>query len=178
MRRALAVLALAPLMLFAAPDEKLPPDLALVPHDALWFASVRAADVRDDARGKLALTLLVKGEADPLRALEDTLGVKVADLERVTAFQRRMKAGPPVILYGKKALTNVSPQAGVYQRNSPIRWPLSQKLNFVAEVRNDAITRRGWLIIQNIILDNVRLITETKNKVPMAVVAVVLHDVP
>src|SRR5262245_60585050 len=103
MRRCLAALALTPLLLFAAPDDKLPPDLALVPQDALWFATVRAADVAADARVK-ALLALANLPTDPVKEIEQA-GVNLADVERVTFFQRRVSQGFPVaVIRSRKAL--------------------------------------------------------------------------
>ena len=103
MRRFLAVLALTPLLLLAAPDDKLPSDLALVPHDVLWFATVRVADVSNDARIRAAVAML-PGVPNPGKEAEK-LGVKESDLDRVTLFQRRVTQGYPVaILRSLKSL--------------------------------------------------------------------------
>ncbi|MGL4553418.1 MAG: hypothetical protein ACRC33_19805, partial [Gemmataceae bacterium] len=102
MRRCLAALAFTPLLLFAAPEDKLPADLALVPHDALWFVSARAGDIAA-ARVRAAAALL-PSIPDPAKEAEK-LGLKESDVERVTVFQRRVSQGLPVaVLRTAKAL--------------------------------------------------------------------------
>ncbi|MBY0232737.1 MAG: hypothetical protein K2W96_25940 [Gemmataceae bacterium] len=77
-----------PLLLLLAAD-KLPPDLALVPRDALWFASARPADLA--AMPALKDAFAHRGMKRALRPLgEWKTGLE--GLERVTAFSRRVFA--------------------------------------------------------------------------------------
>src|SRR5262245_10969516 len=104
-RRAAAVLAgalllLVPLFIPAAEDEKplgkLPPDLALVPRDALFFTTIRLADVAADERAKKLLPLL----GDGLKRMEQLFGLKLDQIERLTAVVRRMQfGGDPVFIF-------------------------------------------------------------------------------
>src|SRR5262245_38878108 len=79
---------------------------------------------------------------------------------------------------GKEPLTDVAPHTCINQRYSPIGGPFAQNLNFAAEFRNDAIAVGRRFVVQEVVFDHVCLVTETKDKVAMAVMTVISHDVP
>ncbi len=114
-RRTLAGLAVV-LMLglliptFAAPGDadkpqaELPSDLALVPHDALWFSTFRVADIVRNKDVKSLLPLLSSGRGETtVQDFEKTFGLKTDGIERVTVACRRMQAERVWIFHTSKA---------------------------------------------------------------------------
>ena len=77
-----------------------------------------------------------------------------------------------------QSLTDIAPDSGVDQRNAPIRRRFAQDFDLLAETRNDAVAVCRLLVVQEVVLDDVRLVAEAQNEILMPVLAVVLHDVP
>jgi Protein of unknown function (DUF1559) len=107
-RRAFAVVLLLGLLIpmFAAPgaDDKLPADLALVPHDALGFATFRVSDLLGNKDVKNLLPLLQVSSRETLvQAIEKDVGLKIDAIERFTIVFRRMEPGPIWIIRTTKA---------------------------------------------------------------------------
>ena len=53
-----------------------------------------------------------------------------------------------------------------------------ENFDLLAEIRNDAVIAGRLIVVQKIVLDDVRLVAEAQDEILMAVLAVVLHDVP
>jgi hypothetical protein len=89
-RRGLAgglALLLGVAVLVAAKDEPtktLPTDLALVPGDAFAFFTIRVADLWQDEGTKHLRTEFAKNYPDEYKAVEKSVGVPPADIERLT----------------------------------------------------------------------------------------------
>jgi hypothetical protein len=89
-RRGLAgglALLLGVAVLVAAKDEPtktLPADLALVPGDAFAFFTIRVADLWQDEGTKQLRTEFAKNYPDEYKAVEKSVGVPPADIERLT----------------------------------------------------------------------------------------------
>ena len=77
-----------------------------------------------------------------------------------------------------QTLADVTPDSGVHQRDAPIRWSVAQDFDLPAKIRNRTVAVCGLLVVQEVILDDVRPVSKTKNEILMAVLAIVLHDVP
>jgi hypothetical protein len=65
---------------------KLPPELDVVPRDALGFITVRVADLWGSDIAKQLRLRVAKEKVEELKALEDC-GLSLPDIERFTAFQ-------------------------------------------------------------------------------------------
>src|SRR5579863_769375 len=78
----------------------------------------------------------------------------------------------------KQARSDISPDSGVDERNPPFGRLVADKLNFGAVFRNHAIAAFRDLVIQEVILDNVSLVSKTQDKIMMAILAIILHDMP
>src|ERR1700746_1720252 len=78
----------------------------------------------------------------------------------------------------QEPLSNISPHAGVNEGNAPVRRLLANNLNFGAKIRDDTIAAIRRLIVQEIVLDDVCLVSEAKNEIPMPMLAVILHEMP
>lgn len=69
----------------ATETEKLPPELRLVPRDAVYFGTIRLADTWK-SEFLLPLRLVIQVQAGkPLQEFEKSLGLKLADIERLSA---------------------------------------------------------------------------------------------
>jgi hypothetical protein len=76
------------------PKQDLPADLALVPHDAVGFQSVRVADVWGDEGTKELRAQFVKDNPDFNKRLDKTIAVAPADVVRLTAVV--LEGRPPL----------------------------------------------------------------------------------
>lgn len=83
-----------------AAKDAVPPDLALVPRDALGFISIRLGDLCDGELGKALGQELSQVEQDFALAL----GLKPADVERLTAFMSEPNQ-PLLVVYTRKPYT-------------------------------------------------------------------------
>ena len=77
-----------------------------------------------------------------------------------------------------QAFADIAPDSRVDQRDAPIRRRFPDDFHLLSEIRNNAIITGRLIVAQKIIFDDIRLIAETEDEIPMAVLAVVLHDVP
>ena len=77
-----------------------------------------------------------------------------------------------------KSFADIAPRSSVHQRNAPVWGRFAQNLDLLAEIRDDAIAGCRLLVVQEIVLDDVGLVSEAKNEIPMTVLAIVLHDMP
>ena len=68
--------------------------------------------------------------------------------------------------------------SSVYKRNAPVRWPFTQNLDLLAEIRDHAVASCRLLVTQEIVLNDVSLVPKAKNEIPMTVLAIVLHHMP
>lgn len=68
--------------------------------------------------------------------------------------------------------------SGVNERNTPLGRPFAKELNLGAVFGNHTIAAFRNLVIQEIVLDNVRFVPEAQDKIVMAILAIILHDVP
>src|SRR5262245_11705221 len=78
----------------------------------------------------------------------------------------------------QQSCPDVTPSSRVNKCNAPIWWTFTQYFNLLAEIRYDTIAVRRLFVVQEIILDDVRLVPEAKDEIVMTVLAVVLHDMP
>ena len=53
-----------------------------------------------------------------------------------------------------------------------------QQLKILPALREDEVVRQALAVIQEVVLDDIRAISEAEHEVAMSVVGVVLHDVP
>ena len=70
----------------AAAQDKLPPDLALVPADALGFVHVRVADVWKSEPLKEWRTMILKAGDEALAAFDKRFVPAPSSIERITAM--------------------------------------------------------------------------------------------
>src|SRR6266700_6254545 len=77
-----------------------------------------------------------------------------------------------------EAFANIAPSSGIHERYSPIHREIANDLNLLAKIRNDAVAIGRLSIVQEKLLDNIGLISEAKDEIAMAVLTVILHDVP
>src|SRR5215831_9644775 len=77
-----------------------------------------------------------------------------------------------------QSLPDIAPSSRVYKRNPPIRRKLTQDLHLLTEIRDNAVAVGGLLVVKEIILDDVCLVAEAKDEILVAVIAVILHNVP
>src|SRR5580704_6732625 len=52
-----------------------------------------------------------------------------------------------------ESLPDIAPSSGVYKCNAPIWWRLTQNLNRLAEIRDDAVAGCRLLVAQKIVFD-------------------------
>ena len=79
----------------------------------------------------------------------------------------------------RKPLADVAPDAGVDQRDAPILgWISDKSSTFVPLLGDDAVGVDLRLVVQEEVLDDVRLVAEAEHEILVPVLAVVLHHVP
>src|SRR6266436_1298956 len=78
----------------------------------------------------------------------------------------------------QESFTNVAPDSSVYKRNAPVWWPFTQNLDLLAEIRDHAVAGCCLLVVQEIVFNDVSLVPKAKNEIAMAILAVILHDMP
>src|SRR5262245_43867934 len=79
---------------------------------------------------------------------------------------------------GDEALPDIAPGSRVHERNAPVRWSFTENFDLLAEFGDDAVAARGLLVVQEVVLDDVRLVSKAENEISMAILAVILHDMP
>ena len=77
-----------------------------------------------------------------------------------------------------ESFPDIAPRSSVHKRNAPVWGRFTQNLDLLAEIRDDAIARCRLLVAQEIVLDDVCLVSKAKNEIPMTVLAIVLHHMP
>src|SRR6266567_813445 len=83
------------------------------------------------------------------------------------------------VLDREEAPSDVPLDSGIDQSDAPVRRLLALNLDLAAELGDGhAISRNSLPVVQEIVLDHAGLVTKAENEIAMAVVAVVLHDVP
>jgi hypothetical protein len=129
----------------------LPADLALVPRDALGFASVRLAELWSQEGLKDAGKLIVAQEPSVLQNLEKALGVAPDRIERLTIVFLRVPApreeGPPMVFlvtttrpYDRKAVL-AEVLAGAKEREH------AGKVIYVADSRAVHLINAGTYVV-------------------------------
>src|SRR5215510_10486888 len=78
---------------------------------------------------------------------------------------------------GQKSLADVAPDSGIHQCYTPIRWISAKHFHIFAEIGDHEISVCRWLKIEEVILDNISLITKAEDKVPVPILTIVLHNV-
>src|SRR5262249_42381141 len=121
-------------------------------------------------------------------------GDEAADLSaflELTNHVRQRRIGEAVAVVGEKhllvldevldrqqSLSNVSPRAGIDERDAPFRRLFAEDLDLLAEARDDAVAVRGLPIVKKVFLDDVGFVSEAQDEVLVPILAVVLHHVP
>src|SRR5258708_12477137 len=82
------------------------------------------------------------------------------------------------MLHRQQSLPDIAPSSCVYKRNAPVWRRLTEDLHLLAEIRDNAVVVCGLLVVEEIILDDRRLLPEAKNEISMAVATEVLLDMP
>ena len=75
-----------------------------------------------------------------------------------------------------ETFSDIAPDPGIYECNPPIRRPFTQNFDLFAEVRDDAVAVCRRLVVQEILLDDVCLVSEAKDEILMPVLAVVFDE--
>ena len=83
-----------------------------------------------------------------------------------------------VVAHRRETLTDVAPDPGVDQRDAPILLDLGQELDVRALLGHDAVGEDLRLVVEEELLDDVRLVAEAQHEIAVAVLAVVVHHVP
>ena len=78
----------------------------------------------------------------------------------------------------KQALADVPPQPGVDHGDAPVALGIAEGLDRVAEARDHAVRIDMRPVVQEELLDDVRLVAEAEHEIAVAVLAVVMHQVP
>ena len=109
------------------------------------------------------------------------LGIRSAPTRwalRLTGAQTNKEKGISNLKITAEQGRYLAPYARVHQCDAPIRGALAQHFDLLAEVRNNAVTCRRCFVIHNIFFNHACLVTKTKQEVSVAVIAIVLHDMP
>ena len=85
---------------------------------------------------------------------------------------------PDVIADRRQPLADVAPDAGVDERDAPILFDLGQELDVRALLGDDAIGEDLRLVVEEELLDDVRLVAEAQHEIAVSVLAVIVHHVP
>ena len=80
--------------------------------------------------------------------------------------------------HGKQTLSDVPPHAGVDHGNPPVSLGIAEGFDVVAEAGNDAIGIDVRSVVDEKLLDDVRLVAEAEHEVPVPVLAVITHQMP
>ena len=83
-----------------------------------------------------------------------------------------------VLAHGKQALADVAPESGVDHGDAPVSLRIAKGFDVVAEAGDDAIGIDVRPVIEEELLDDIRLVAEAQNEVSVTVLAVVLHQMP
>ena len=75
----------------------LPSDLAKIPADGMFFASVRVADLWESKMGKPVREKLAKEIGEPTEAFEKNFGLPLPQVERLTIFALDPMSGEPLL---------------------------------------------------------------------------------
>src|SRR5262245_45348729 len=81
-----------------------------------------------------------------------------------------------VLPHGKQAFADAAPDPGVDHGDTPVLLGITEYLHVVAESGNDAVGVGVWTIVEEELLDDVRLVAEAQNEILMAILAVVEHQ--
>ena len=118
------------------------------------------------------------GEMEIERRMDrDEAGDLAALLEALDHLRQR-RVGQPVavvgeehllvldeVLHRQQPLADVAPDAGIDQRDAPVRRPVAENLDLRAEVGNDAVAVRRLPVVQEVILDDVGLVAKAQDEV-------------
>ena len=102
------------------------------------------------------------------RRIDETVGV---------VREKRTAAGE-MAADASKALPDQRMQAGVDERDAPVLHVTREHLHVVAAALEHEVIRQPLLVLEEILLDLTCAIAETQDEVVVAMVRVVLHDVP
>src|SRR6202008_1959803 len=72
---------------------------------------------------------------------------------------------------------NVPPDAGVDERHSPVGQAISNDVDLLTEVRNDAVGVARGIVVQKIVPNDVGLVAQTQDEITVSEMAIILHDV-
>ena len=77
-----------------------------------------------------------------------------------------------------KAHADVGSQAGVDEGDVPVINVATEQFNIPCAFGKDEVIGEAFVVLEKVILDHIGFVSETKNKIAMAMVGVILHDVP
>src|SRR5262245_14733851 len=83
-----------------------------------------------------------------------------------------------MLAHGPQPLADIAPNTCVDHRNAPVLLQIPEYLDLVSKICNDAIGVRLRPVVQEILLDDVRLVAKAQDKVLVAELAIVMHQVP
>ena len=79
---------------------------------------------------------------------------------------------------GFQPLPDVRGEAGVYESDVPIINIATQKLDILSTPGEDEIVGDAFVIGTEVIFDDVRLITQTKDEVSVPIMGIIFHHMP
>ena len=119
-------------------------------------------------------------EAGDLPALPESLdhrrqfdvgkSVAVVGKEHLLAFD--------MLAHGQQALADVAPNSGVDHGDAPVLLGIAQDLDVVAETGDDAVGVDVRPVVEEELLDDVRLVAKAQDEILVPVLAVIVHQVP
>ncbi len=83
-----------------------------------------------------------------------------------------------LLAHGPQPLADIAPQAGIDQRHTPILLGIAEHLDVAVEPGHDAVRERLRPVGEKELLDDVRLVAQAQDEVLVAVLAIVVHQVP
>src|SRR5215472_5097858 len=83
-----------------------------------------------------------------------------------------------VFAHGPQPLSDIAPHTGVDHGNAPILLRIAEDLDTVAELRDHTVRVALRPVVQKELLDDVRLIAKAQDEVLVAVLTVVVHQMP
>src|SRR5438132_10672444 len=83
-----------------------------------------------------------------------------------------------ILLDRFKTFSEIRGHAGIRESDVPIVNVAIEQLEFFAPSGQNEIVGNAFVVIQEVVLDNIRAMTQAKNEIFMTVMSIVLHDVP
>jgi len=127
------------------------------------------AEIRADAQKAGYLVLLVK-VLQLLRKRKVGKAVAVVGQKFLFALQ--------ILLHHLQAHPDVGIDSGIGEGNAPIVDITVQQFKILGAARQDKVVRGAFVVVEEVVLDGIGAMPQAENKVLVAEVGVVLHDMP